>query len=52
MDYNLIGAIGGFVIFVVGYILFKSLNKSNSGFKEYYQKIVNSEEYKVKGQFE
>lgn len=52
MDNQTIAAIGGFVLFVVGYLLFKSLNKSDSGFKKYYKNILNSEEYKVKGQFE
>jgi len=52
MDNQTIAAIGGFVIFVVGYLLFKNLNKTDSGFKEYYNKILNSKEYKVKGQFE
>ena len=52
MDNNLIAIIGGFVIFIVGYLLFKNLNKSDSGFDKYYKNILDSKEYKVKGQFE
>lgn len=41
-----------FGIFLVGYFIYKNLNKSSSGLDEYYKEILTSEEYKVKGQFE
>lgn len=38
--------------FLIGYLMYKSLNKSSSELDDYYKEILTSEEYKVKGQFE
>lgn len=43
---------GAFVLFVLGFLLMKTLQKDTPSFEDYYNKILNSEEYKVKGQFE
>jgi hypothetical protein len=45
----------GFGIFITGYMLYKYLFKSSKFNQEYdtmYEKVLNSEEYKVKGQFD
>ena len=38
--------------FLIGYLWYRNLTKPNSNLDDIYNEILNSEEYKIKGQFE